>query len=187
MQKLPRRFYRAREISEITGLALRTVANRLADGTIPSRKVGDARLIPAEWIEAPDDLRAAEIAEKFALATRKRTYSPRNRYSLWSSPRESRGLFHFLRIPDSHFLRKWKTALEIIVPYRYDERPMNTRQSACSADDFLPPQRAHSPGLRCRIDVPGSRASTRLRRHVSACAFSMASGGAVGAMTTVES
>jgi predicted DNA-binding transcriptional regulator AlpA len=38
-----RKYFRAMEIAEFTGLALRTVRRRIADGTFPSTKLGGAQ------------------------------------------------------------------------------------------------------------------------------------------------
>ncbi len=47
-----RLFYRVREVAETMGIGERTVWDHVYAGTIPSRKVGQARLIPAGWVEA---------------------------------------------------------------------------------------------------------------------------------------
>jgi excisionase family DNA binding protein len=59
-----RLYYRAREVAELTGLALRTIRERLYADEIPSRKVGGARLIPAAWLHAGSDEEADLIAEE---------------------------------------------------------------------------------------------------------------------------
>jgi excisionase family DNA binding protein len=47
-----RQYFRAVEIAELTGLALRTVRRRIADGTFPSTKLGGARLVAKADLEA---------------------------------------------------------------------------------------------------------------------------------------
>lgn len=42
-----RRYLRAREVAELTGLSVRTVRRRIADETIRSVKWGGTRLVPA--------------------------------------------------------------------------------------------------------------------------------------------
>jgi excisionase family DNA binding protein len=74
---LERLYYRAREVAELTGLGLRTVYGLIYTGHIPSRKIGDARLVPAAWVTAENDEAAARIAEQFRTAS-----IPKNRYSL---------------------------------------------------------------------------------------------------------
>jgi len=44
-------YLRARQIAEITGLTLRTIRRWIADGTLPSQKVGGARLVPKTALE----------------------------------------------------------------------------------------------------------------------------------------
>ncbi len=44
-------YLRARDITEITGVSVRTVRRWIADGTLPSRKVGGARLVPKTALE----------------------------------------------------------------------------------------------------------------------------------------
>lgn len=69
MIRLERAFFRASEVAQLTGLSLRTIRSGLAAGTIPSRKIGDSRLIPASWVYAESEVQASEIVE----ATRERT------------------------------------------------------------------------------------------------------------------
>jgi excisionase family DNA binding protein len=47
-----RKYFRAVEIAEFTGLALRTVQRRIADSTFPSTKLGGARLVAKADLEA---------------------------------------------------------------------------------------------------------------------------------------
>ncbi len=44
-------YLRARDITEITGVSLRTVRRWIADGTLPSKKVGGARLVSKTALE----------------------------------------------------------------------------------------------------------------------------------------
>ena len=103
-----RLYYRAREVAALTGLGLRTIYADVYAGIIPSRKIGDARLIPASWLLARTDEEAEEIRQ--ALARPRRRNSPKNRYSLGKSPRSSRRLLRLLRIAFSHQLRTARTA-----------------------------------------------------------------------------
>ena len=45
MSANPRAYLRAAEIAAILGVDLRTVRRRIADGTLPSVKIGGARLV----------------------------------------------------------------------------------------------------------------------------------------------
>jgi excisionase family DNA binding protein len=58
-----REYLRATEIAVLTGVSLRTVRRRIADKTIPSTKLGGARLVEKADLDAalsscPDTLRA---------------------------------------------------------------------------------------------------------------------------------
>lgn len=44
-------FVRPREVSERLGLGKTAVKARIKDGSIPSRKLGGARLIPRSWLD----------------------------------------------------------------------------------------------------------------------------------------
>jgi excisionase family DNA binding protein len=44
-------YLRARDIAEITGVRVRTVRRWIADGILPSTKVGGARLVPKTALE----------------------------------------------------------------------------------------------------------------------------------------
>jgi len=46
------KYFRVAEIAELTGLALRTIRRRIADGTFPSTKLGGARLVAKADLEA---------------------------------------------------------------------------------------------------------------------------------------
>ena len=76
-----RLYYRAREVAALTGLALRTVYEGIYAGWIPSRKIGNSRLIPAAWLHAQTD-REAEIALGGF---------PRYQYTLGTRPRWRQG------------------------------------------------------------------------------------------------
>jgi excisionase family DNA binding protein len=65
-----RLYYRAREVADLTGLGLRTIYADIYAGIIPSRKIGDARLIPASWLLAQSDAEAEQIRERFAATSR---------------------------------------------------------------------------------------------------------------------
>ncbi len=41
-------YLRAREIAELVGMDVRTIRRLIADGTLPSVKIGGARLVPVE-------------------------------------------------------------------------------------------------------------------------------------------
>ena len=58
----PRLYYRAKEVAMLLGLSLRTVYEGVYAGWIPSRKIGNSRLIPAVWLEATSDEEAQRIA-----------------------------------------------------------------------------------------------------------------------------
>lgn len=98
-----RLYYRPREVASLTGLGLRTIYADVYAGIIPSRKIGDARLIPASWLLAKTDEQAEEIRQ--SLARPRRRNSPKNRYSLGKSPRAPRRLSRLLRIPLSQEMR----------------------------------------------------------------------------------
>jgi excisionase family DNA binding protein len=46
-----KRYFRAREISCLTGVSLRTVRRWIAAGILPSTKLGGARLVPGTGLE----------------------------------------------------------------------------------------------------------------------------------------
>ena len=46
-----REYLRARDITEMSGVSVRTVRRWIADGTLPSTKVGGARLVPKTALE----------------------------------------------------------------------------------------------------------------------------------------
>lgn len=73
-----RLYYRPREVASLTGLGLRTIYADIYAGIIPSRKIGDARLIPASWLLARTDAEAEEIRQRLARPPRKT--SPKKRY-----------------------------------------------------------------------------------------------------------
>lgn len=75
-----RLYYRPREVADLTGLGLRTIYADVYAGIIPSRKIGDARLIPASWLLAQTDEQAEEIRQALAHPPRHKT--TKNRYSL---------------------------------------------------------------------------------------------------------
>lgn len=102
-EPLERLYYRPREVAALTGLGLRTIYEGIAAGRIPSRKIGDARLIPASWLLAQTDIEADNIWQ--ALASQRPRNFPENRYSLGKSPCDPRGLLRLLRIALSQHLR----------------------------------------------------------------------------------
>ena len=75
-----RLYYRPREVAALTGLGLRTIYEGIYAGRIPSRKIGDARLIPASWLLAQTDTEADDIRRAFAFQVGRK--SPKNQYSL---------------------------------------------------------------------------------------------------------
>jgi len=106
MNNSSRLYYRAKEAALLLGLSLRTVYEGVYAGWIPSRKVGNSRLIPAAWLEASTDQEADRIGARVAEAQRLRqSDSPENRYSLDKSPRVLRGLLRLVRNAFSHQLR----------------------------------------------------------------------------------
>lgn len=48
-----RLYYRANEVSALTGLSIRTVYKGIYEGWIPSCKIGNARLVSAAWLRNP--------------------------------------------------------------------------------------------------------------------------------------
>ena len=53
---IDRRVYlRTREVAELTGISLRTVRRRIADGTLRSVKLGGARLVRAAELEPREE------------------------------------------------------------------------------------------------------------------------------------
>lgn len=62
----PRLYYRAKEVAMLLGLSLRTVYEGVYAGWIPSRKIGNSRLIPAVWLEATNDEEAERIASRLS-------------------------------------------------------------------------------------------------------------------------
>ena len=44
-------YLRARDITELTGVSIRTVRRWIADGTLPSTRLGGARLVPKTALE----------------------------------------------------------------------------------------------------------------------------------------
>jgi excisionase family DNA binding protein len=89
--QVPRLYYRVREVATLTGLGLRTVYAQVYSGSIPSRKIGNSRLIPASWLAA-----GASDADRIrtALAAPAASKTPKNRYTLGSAPRDPRGASH---------------------------------------------------------------------------------------------
>jgi|SRR5579884_131561 len=63
-----RLYYRAREVAALTGLGLRTIYQGVYAGWIPSRKIGNSRLIPASWLAAATDHEADAIAQNEATS-----------------------------------------------------------------------------------------------------------------------
>lgn len=61
-----RLYYRPREVANLTGLGLRTIYADVYAGIIPSRKIGNARLIPAAWLLAQTDAEADDIRQASA-------------------------------------------------------------------------------------------------------------------------
>jgi excisionase family DNA binding protein len=55
-------YLRARDIAEITGVRVRTVRRWIADGILPSTKVGGTRLVPKTALERLLSL-GSEIAD----------------------------------------------------------------------------------------------------------------------------
>lgn len=48
-----RRYYRVKEVGDLTGLAVSSLYSLIARGDIPSRKVGNIVLVPAAWVDGP--------------------------------------------------------------------------------------------------------------------------------------
>ena len=94
-----RLYYRAKEVALLTGLGLRTVYAGVYSGEIPSRKIGNARLIPAAWL-----LGNQRFADEFSADLSSRTESAavrqrRNlRYSVDDAPLAPCGASRFLRL-----------------------------------------------------------------------------------------
>jgi excisionase family DNA binding protein len=66
---LQRKYLRAPEIAVLTGVSLRTVRRRISDKTIPSTKLGAARLVAQADLEAvlsspSDTLQACDVAKE---------------------------------------------------------------------------------------------------------------------------
>ena len=59
-----KQYLRATEIAALTGLALRTVRRRIADGTFPSTKLGGARLVAKAHLEVAFSLAEADSREE---------------------------------------------------------------------------------------------------------------------------
>jgi len=57
-----RRFYRVKEVSEMTGLPLSSVYWLITKGEIPARKVGSTVLVPASWLDSAAASQAAAEA-----------------------------------------------------------------------------------------------------------------------------
>ena len=68
-----RLYYRAKEVASLLGLGLRTVYEGVYAGWIPSRKIGNSRLIPAAWLTAASQEDAAFIAEQFRASIVEKT------------------------------------------------------------------------------------------------------------------
>lgn len=98
-----RLYYRAKEVAGLLGIALRTVYEGIYAGWIPSRKVGNSRLIPASWLFDQQDARPLppRVADR---------YIPKNRYSLGNCVRASRTQSRLLRIALSHEMRIHRAA-----------------------------------------------------------------------------
>jgi excisionase family DNA binding protein len=47
-----RQYVRARDVAELFGMDVRTIRRRIADGTLPSVKIGGARLVPVEALRS---------------------------------------------------------------------------------------------------------------------------------------
>ena len=54
-----RLYYRAKEVAALTGLSLRTIYAGVYAGWIPSRKIGNSRVIPAEWLSSTEERKEA--------------------------------------------------------------------------------------------------------------------------------
>lgn len=65
------RYLAAKEAAERLGISLRTVRRRIADGSLPSVKIGGAVRIPASALEPPEEHRTAgtrEVAAAYATS-----------------------------------------------------------------------------------------------------------------------
>jgi excisionase family DNA binding protein len=93
-----RLYYRVKEVAKLTGLGLRAVYSGIYDGSIPSRKIGNSRLIPASWLLA-NGKEAEEIKRAFEA-----THSPKNRYSFAFGPPAPGGPSHLVRLGFSQLL-----------------------------------------------------------------------------------
>lgn len=75
-----RLYYRAKEVAALCGLSLRTIYEGVYSGWIPSRKIGNSRLIPAAWVEAETDAAAASYRNnRYYFGNRARTDAGRSR------------------------------------------------------------------------------------------------------------
>lgn len=89
-----RLYYRAKEAAQLLGISLRTVYEGIYAGWIPSRKIGNSRLIPAAWLKAATDEEAA------ALTLAERATSSHNiRYYFGNRPRMHAGRSRLLQRP----------------------------------------------------------------------------------------
>lgn len=90
----PRLYYRAKEAAALLGLSLRTIYEGIYAGWIPSRKIGNARLIPAAWLLALTDREADGIAASFRSGD---FNSPKNQYYLGNGPSARGGPLRLLK------------------------------------------------------------------------------------------
>lgn len=61
-----RRYYRVKEIGDLTGLAVSSLYSLIARGDIPSRKVGNVVLVPASWVDGAGATRSRSRSSKIA-------------------------------------------------------------------------------------------------------------------------
>lgn len=91
-----RLYYRAKEVSELTGICIRTIRDQIARGKIPTRKIGVARLIPASWVEAATETEAELV--RLGYIEPARVNIPKNPYSLGNGPCAHAGPLRLARL-----------------------------------------------------------------------------------------
>lgn len=140
-----RLYYRPKEVAQLTGLGLRTVYKYIYAGEIPSRKIGNARLVPAEalrnWV-------ATDVK------------SPGNQYSLGYSSAPKNVFSHFLHpanIVAVAFLASLAHGIYAVLSYlqRTSNMTSQFRATARILGNCLPSSTSHD-----RTVVGGRRCQT---------------------------